>query len=326
MSPEFSSSNESWEWEKELENYSAARWRAPMYLWTNLIQRCALEAERTMEDEPVPTAEDVEDLVMPPMSWYYQSLEEQGCAPDMQALDPMANVPTFEADSQAMSGVVAAVEQSDSSTRWLDAVCAVTYAIELGCKFLGTIADRNCEAYDMMMSQIFRLRIYMDSVARHADIDTSIKALAMVGDVVCSRAMILYPNLMVEMLACSLSFANWEDTRAVAYSALNRAMTYMRSVARYCDIFGSDSPLASYDTVSWMDQRPLEAERIEALLDYVQQTSEAQEFSPQETQERMALVMSWILFEQRVAYLRHDMYQLCGDYEAADAMELAEEA
>ncbi len=127
---------------------------------------------------------------------------------------PCKDMPSFRMESHALAGVEAVVANALASTQWLDATRNLCMAVELTARFIGSCEDRNPECLEYLKELIQLVRIYMDSVARTADPETSAQALRMVTDVACNEDFRINPMPMVELLSCCLSFAQLDDTRA----------------------------------------------------------------------------------------------------------------
>ncbi len=111
-------------------------------------------------------------------------------------------------ESQALAGVEAVVANALASTQWLDATRNLCMAVELTARFIGSCEDRNQECLEYLKELIQLVRIYMDSVARNADPETSAQALRMVTDVACNEDFRINPMPMVELLSCCLPDAD----------------------------------------------------------------------------------------------------------------------
>lgn len=293
---------------------------APMYLWTDLIESASRAEEDLLLNVPVASAEDVRTMVMMPMSWYYESLEALSCQLDVDADDPMEVMPTFELDSQALGGVETVMGNALASNRWEDAVEAMTAAISMAVRFTGTVADRNDEACDYVRLQIHRLRLYTDMVARNADFGTSMKVLTIIGDLACSRVMLMYPDFMVQLLACSLSFARWDDTRMLAFDLIRRAVDHMEHHAVACGALHEDGPVAYDGTGAFRDGICWTPELVDDILEFVNTQAVERGYSEHKRREMEAIAVCWARFEERLAYLRHDLLVLSGDERGAAAL------
>lgn len=202
----------------------------PTFLWHHLIRETSEQANADRQDMPVAAPHDAEMVIRLPMQWYFDSMAS--IVPTAVRTEdgvemPRIDMPTFHMDSQALSGVDAVVGNALMSTRWEDAAANLATAIALTAKFVGNVADRDNEGFDYLKELIQNTRLYLDSVACHADPMTGEAALRTITQVACNEDFRLNPMQMVELLSCCLSFAQWDDTSMFAYDALNKALATM---------------------------------------------------------------------------------------------------
>ena len=93
----------------------------------------------------------------------------------------------------------------------------------------------NNEVFDYLLHLIQQIRLYMTSVAEHADTITSIQAMAVLVEAACDGPMLLNPVQLMLLVSCGLPFAKWDDTRVIAYDALARVTRAMKELSREAD-------------------------------------------------------------------------------------------
>lgn len=279
----------------------------PTILWNHLIREASEHDAENRNDAPVAPLSDADNVIGMPMQWYFDSIA--AIVPTAERTEtgvemPRADMPTFHLDSQALSGVDAVVGNALVSTRWVDAVGNLAKALEMTAKFVGNVADRDNEGFDYLKDLIQNVRVYMDAVACNADPMTGEQALRMITTVACNDDFCLNAMQMVELLSCSLSFAQWDDTRMFAYDALNKAVASMAE-------FSSRSTQTSgqTDTVGAADDIKLSAADLDNLVS----------LDPSLLTERELAATACHQFDHAVQFLRHDLMRISGDAEAADA-------
>ncbi|KFI63889.1 hypothetical protein [Bifidobacterium cuniculi] len=287
----------------------------PTFLWDDSIGECSAHDDETRADLPVAPAEQAKTVIGTPMQWYFESLAASvpGAVREADHVDiPRNLMPTFRLDTQALAGVDAVVANAMASNRWLDGVRNLTTAVRLTAQFISSCMDRDQEALDYLKELIQNVRIYMDSVARNADPATSALALRIVTETACLEDFRFNPMPMVELLACTLSFVRWDDTRVLAYDALNHATRVM------------DGMVAGYGDAVEMDERFHELFGIYA--DQFDDLSDSSDFDDYEDalsfpgDERELQLQAHHQFTQAVELLRHDLLRMGGDDDAADEL------
>lgn len=206
--------------------------QAPTFLWDSSICESSRQDDAQRLSTPVAPANEAESVMTLSMQWYFDSLAAvvPGATRTSDGIEmPIREMPTFCIDSQALAGVSSVVGNAVASNHWLDAVNNLARALEVTADFLNNCADRDNEGLDFLKDVIMQVQVYMDSVARNADPDTAAQALRRITDVACSKYFHLNATKMVELLACALSFAYYDDTRVFAYESLDRAVAYMRA-------------------------------------------------------------------------------------------------
>ncbi len=190
---------------------SSAEFDGPTFLWNHMIREASQEDADRRNDVPVANLSDADNVIGMPMQWYFDAVASM--VPTAERTDtgveiPRIDMPTFQLDSQALSGVDAVVGNAIASTRWLNAVGNLAKAVEMTARFVGNVADRDNEGFDYLKDLIQTVRIYMDAVACNADPMTGEQALRMVTQVACNEDFRLNAMQMVELLSCGLSSRN----------------------------------------------------------------------------------------------------------------------
>ena len=279
----------------------------PTFLWNHMIREASQEDADRRNDVPVANLSDADNVIGMPMQWYFDAVASM--VPTAERTDtgveiPRIDMPTFQLDSQALSGVDAVVGNAIASTRWLDAVGNLAKAVEMTARFVGNVADRDNEGFDYLKDLIQTVRIYMDAVACNADPMTGEQALRMITQVACNEDFRLNAMQMVELLSCGLSFAQWDDTRMFAYDALNKGLDTMSDfVAKHPargDADGSGTQTEASDLLSADDLHSL------AMLD------------PALLSDKEIARTAGDQFDHAVQFLRHDLMRISGDAEEAD--------
>lgn len=310
--------NESWLHSEEF--------NGPTLLWSHTLAEASVHADEVRNDAPVAMPSEAETVMTLPMQWYVQSLAST--IPTAQSMDgateiPRNDMPTFHLDSRALSGVEAVVGNALSSTRWDDSTQNLAKALSLTAHFLGSVADRDNEGFDFIKDLIDDVRMYMDAVARHADPATAEHALRTITQVACNEDFQLNPIQMVELLASGLSFARWDDSRVLAYDALNSAIAVMDELARKeSDTTTTQSagmapePQASHQEINTelSDEDLIDMGVLDAFASMTDDNISAL------MSERDMTQLAHRQFEQAVLFLRHDLLRISGDMAEADKL------
>jgi hypothetical protein len=264
---------------------------SPTFLWNEVLDDLAVECDATRLSGPVAPFDQARAIMRAPIDWYFQSLAAS--VPDTQ-LTPegyamrQAALPTFHIETRALSGVQAVAGNAMMSDHWQDAAANLAAALEVTAEFIGNIADREDEGFVFLKRLIQDIRVYFESLARSADPITGAASLQAILDVVCSEDFRLNPTQMVELLSCALPFARWDDTRVLAYDALDKASGAM------------DRMLHQAKTDVQTDLASGLMENADGdLVDY-------------------PIELVHMHFEQTMLFLRHDLLRLSGEAEAAD--------
>ena len=298
----------------------------PTFLWNHMIRKASQEDAENRNNVPVAQLSDADMVISMPMQWYFDSIAAM--VPTAERTDtgveiPRIDMPTFQLDSQALSGVDAVVGNAIVSTRWLDAVGNLAKAVEMTARFVGNVADRDNEGFDYLKDLIQTVRVYMDAVACNADPMTGEQALNIITQVACNEDFRLNAMQMVELLSCGLSFAQWDDTRMFAYDALNKGIATMSDFASSALTLSNsadDSDIRDMQTDSqsvaqvkndsslFEDADALSAEDLNnlAMLD------------PALLSEKEIAQAAQNQFDHAVQFLRHDLLRISGDVDEAD--------
>lgn len=286
----------------------------PTFLWNHMIREASQEDADRRNDVPVANLSDADNVISMPMQWYFDAVASM--VPTAERTDtgveiPRIDMPTFQLDSQALSGVDAVVGNAIASTRWLDAVGNLAKAVEMTARFVGNVADRDNEGFDYLKDLIQTVRIYMDAVACNADPMTGEQALCMITQVACNEDFRLNAMQMVELLSCGLSFAQWDDTRMFAYDALNKGLDTMSDfVAKHParDDAGGSHAATAADSGQTEAPDQLSADDLHnlAMLD------------PALLSDKEIARTAGDQFDHAVQFLRHDLMRISGDAEEAD--------
>ena len=134
----------------------------PTFLWNHMIREASQEDADRRNDVPVANLSDADNVIGMPMQWYFDAVASM--VPTAERTDtgveiPRIDMPTFQLDSQALSGVDAVVGNAIASTRWLDAVGNLAKAVEMTARFVGNVADRDNEGFDYLKDLIQTVRI-----------------------------------------------------------------------------------------------------------------------------------------------------------------------
>ena len=286
----------------------------PTFLWNHMIREASQEDADRRNDVPVANLSDADNVIGMPMQWYFDAVASM--VPTAERTDtgveiPRIDMPTFQLDSQALSGVDAVVGNAIASTRWLDAAGNLAKAVEMTARFVGNVADRDNEGFDYLKDLIQTVRIYMDAVACNADPMTGEQALRTITQVACNEDFRLNAMQMVELLSCGLSFAQWDDTRMFAYDALNKGLDTMSDfVAKHPARDDMDGSHATTAADGGQTEAPdqLSADELHnlAMLD------------PALLSDKEIAQTAGDQFDHAVQFLRHDLMRISGDAEEAD--------
>ena len=255
----------------------------PCFLWNHMIADISTLDDARRTDSPVAAPEDAARVMDTPIRWYMDSCES---LPDADAEGHIP--PVFHMDTQALAGVDAVVGNALSSTRWLDSTRNLALALDTTIDFIGGVNDDNNKVFDYLLHLIQQIRLYMNSVAKHADTVTSIQCMAVLVEAACDGPMLLNPVQLMLIVSCGLSFAQWDDTRVIAYDALARVTRAMRDLSQEADQEPSN---------------PLVVTRNGETLTF-----------------RDCVTRAQIRFGKAAILLKHDLLRMSGDDDAADAM------
>ncbi|WP_127975614.1 hypothetical protein [Bifidobacterium aemilianum] len=214
----------------------------PAFFWNRFISDSSEDLAQRLTNSPVAPTDQARTVMTLPMDWY---LYEQTHLADMEDKNQESlagigsqlgilrmDMPTFDLESQALAGVQAVVANAMASNRWKDALGNLVAAIELTSSFMGRVADRDGQGFEFLKDLIEQLRIYMDALASQADTQLAQESLQLLLTVVCKDDFLLNPVQMMHLLSACLSFAQWDDTRVLAYDALQQAISTMDRVRR----------------------------------------------------------------------------------------------
>ena len=322
---------------------SSAEFDGPTFLWNHMIREASQEDADRRNDVPVANLSDADNVIGMPMQWYFDAVASM--VPTAERTDtgveiPRIDMPTFQLDSQALSGVDAVVGNAIASTRWLDAVGNLAKAAEMTARFVGNVADRDNEGFDYLKDLIQTVRIYMDAVACNADPMTGEQALRMITQVACNEDFRLNAMQMVELLSCGLSFAQWDDTRMFAYDALNKGIAAMRDFAAKSGTGGHSDDNGAGNTSTQARDTITDSNATDGTKGENTTNSSAHDgngsaaddssaLSPEELNDLAMLDPSLLSqrqlaqtaqnqFDHAVQFLRHDLMRISGDSDEAD--------
>lgn len=299
----------------------------PTFLWHHLIRETSEQTNADRQDMPVASPHDAEMVIRLPMQWYFDSMAS--IVPTAVRTEdgvemPRIDMPTFHMDSQALSGVDAVVGNALMSTRWTEAAANLATAIALTAKFVGNVADRDNEGFDYLKELIQNTRLYLDSVACHADPMTGEAALRTITQVACNEDFRLNPMQMVELLSCCLSFAQWDDTSMFAYDALNKALATMDALLAdptFGGLAGDDAGNVGSGAVMNISDEELAA-MIGPMPDLSADLNadlNADSAAGDMLEDPRAVAESVrTQFERSIQFLRHDLMRVSGDAAGAD--------
>lgn len=255
----------------------------PCFLWNHMIADIATMDDARRTDSPVAPPEDAARVMDTPIRWYLDACES---SPDADA--ETHTPPVFHMDTQVLAGVDAVVGNALSSTHWLDATRNLALALDTTIDFIGSVNDDNNEVFDYLLHLIQQIRLYMTSVAEHADTITSIQAMAVLVEAACDGPMLLNPVQLMLLVSCGLPFAKWDDTRVIAYDALARVTRAMKELSREAD----QDPT-----------NPMVITRAGETLTF-----------------RDCVTRAQMRFTKAALLLKHDLLRMAGDDDQADAM------
>lgn len=320
---------------------SSSEFDGPTFLWNHLISDASAQDDAQRNNMPVADPADADTVISLPMQWYFDAIASivPTAERSQSSIEiPRNDMPTFQLDSQALSGVDAVVGNALMSTRWVNATANLAKAVELTARFVGNVADRDNEGFDYLKELIQNIRVYMDSVARNADPQDGEAALELITQVACNEDFRLNSMQMIELLACGLSFAQWDDTRMFAYDALNRALDTMDRFAReeHLDpnIDYNPSSAANTDITDIADivangvtsnTTGVNSDAVTTVANGDNNSNDSSNIdstTPMRSAEeinRMTIAISVRQqFEQAILFLRHDLMRISGDAQDAD--------
>ena len=298
----------------------------PTFLWNHMIREASREGSDQRNDVPVANLSDADTVINMPMQWYFDALASM--VPTAERTDtgveiPRIDMPTFSLDSQALSGVDAAVGNAVASTRWLDAVGNLAKAVEMTARFVGNVADRDNEGFDYLKDLIQTVRVYMDAVACNADPMTGEQALNIITQVACNEDFRLNAMQMVELLSCGLSFAQWDDTRMFAYDALNKGIATMSDFASSASTLSNSADDSNSRDIQ-TDSQPVAQAKTDLSLFEDDDSLSAEDLNnlamldPALLSEKEIAQAAQNQFDHAVQFLRHDLLRISGDIDEAD--------
>ena len=214
----------------------------PVFLWNRMISEVSVQDDHSRSNSPVAPLEQARAMMMTPIEWYLRAIGSTtaSATPTAGGYDiPRVDMPTFRIESHALSGVEAVVGNATMSTQWIPAARNLALAATITSMFIGTVADRNDEGYEFLKGVIQNIRLYADAIARNAEPSTAQTALGAIVGAACSDNFKLNPLHMVELLSSCLSFAQWDDTRVLAYDAISRGERAMLDTA---EVTGFEDP------------------------------------------------------------------------------------
>lgn len=263
----------------------------PTLLWNRIISDISIQDDLTRADSPVSSPEEARTMMVTPITWYFNSIGSTtvSAVKTPEGYDiPRMDMPTFRMQTHALAGVNAVAGNAMMSTRWLDATANLVAALDVTSIFISNVADREGEGFEFLKNLIQNVRIYFDSLARHADPVTAQKALAMITKEACNEDFLLNPVQLVELLSGGLSLAQWDDTRVLMYDAISvvqQAMIDSRNASE------QDSTRSLAETMLEDSTGQL----TDVFMDQIQET-----------------------FDQSILFLQHDILRLSKDSQAAD--------
>ncbi|MCH4208805.1 hypothetical protein [Bifidobacterium sp.] len=281
----------------------------PTFLWSQLVEELANQADSARTNGPVAPADQARAIMTAPLQWYLRSV-----APAVSEADPLADdyahsldaisqdamtldaLPTFHLETHALDGVQAVVGNAVMSRQWREAAENLALALTITTDFIGSIADREDEGFAFLKQLIQEVRVYFESLARQADPITAQGALQAITEAACNENFGLNPAQMVELLSCALPFAQWDDTRVLAYDTVHKADAVMGRMVQEerQERHGQDNSMGEQDRIEGQ-LRDADGENIMYPLELVH-----------------------LHYEQSMLFLRHDLLRLSGEYEAAD--------
>ena len=305
---------------------SSNEFDGPTFLWNHMIREASREGSDQRNDVPVANLSDADTVINMPMQWYFDAIASM--VPTAERTDtgveiPRIDMPTFQLDSQALSGVDAVVGNAIASTRWLDAVGNLAKAVEMTARFVGNVADRDNEGFDYLKDLIQTVRIYMDAVACNADPMTGEQALRMITQVACNEDFRLNAMQMVELLSCGLSFAQWDDTRMFAYDALNKGIATMSDFASSASTLSNSADDSNSRDIQ-TDSQPVAQAKTDLSLFEDDDSLSAEDLNnlamldPALLSEKEIAQAAQNQFDHAVQFLRHDLLRISGDIDEAD--------
>ena len=289
----------------------------PAFLWNRMIPQISIQDDHTRANSPVATLEQARSMMMTPIEWYLQAIGSTtaSATPTAGGYDiPRVDMPTFRMETHALAGVNAVVGNALMSSRWVEGARNLALACHIASMFVGNIADRNDEGFNFLRNLIQSIRIYFDAIARNADPQSAEQALQMMTDVACSEDFRLNPMQMVELLSCCLSFAQWDDTRVLAYDALSRAEHAMEH--------GVPARGADADTDSDADDHEDDDLDDHYDDDYFDADDDNGDEAMFEDEDGTPLAIPEgqlrDRFRQSMLFLRHDLLRVSGEHDEAD--------
>ena len=308
----------------------------PTFLWNRLIPQVSKQDDSARVDAPVATLEQARTIMMTPIEWYLHGVGEttSSATPTAGGYDiPREDMPTFRKDSQALAGVKAVIGNAMMSSRWVEATRNLVLAARISAMFMSNIADRDDDGLRFLNGIIENIRIYFDALARYADPASSELALQLITDAACSESFKAWPKQRVELLSCCISFARWDDTRALAYDALSRATRAMRADGSQKDgdgverganrllgaADGNTSPEVKNDAdVAEGFEYEIDTDDGDGEGDEAQQDSDRNSAMDFDKAAEQADCDPLEQIERTLLYLHHDLLRMSGDNDAAD--------
>lgn len=220
----------------ELREYIVDQWfalgglDAPTFLWNHEVEDESRERETRLLAGGIMPANVGFAIAVEPMKWYYQTVTgiDMAQADDDMTID-LGAMPTFRMDSEALAGVRAVAGNAMMSSDYVSALANLAMLVEQTAVFLDHVPDREGEGEEFLDALIWQMRVYADIVARNADASTSEQAIAAVTHLADVPALRRMPASLIEALSSCLPFAQWDDTRVLAYGALNQALQSIQS-------------------------------------------------------------------------------------------------
>lgn len=228
--------------ERNLRAYIVDRWfpegglGAPIFLWERRIEDEARIRAKGLRPGGLMPRDVAFAIVVEPMRWYYQTVSGIDMTRDdgRDMADP-GTLPTFTVDGGALAGASAVAGNAMMSSDYLPALDNLTMLVEQTAEFLEHVPDREREGEDAIDGFISQVRVYMDVVALGADADVGERALGAVTRMASVGSLRRRPLQLIGMLSACLPFARWDDTRVLAYGALEQALSAIRA-----EDFGDD--------------------------------------------------------------------------------------